>query len=171
MKIMRKHEATFQAESTFDRLFEASVLLKALDGMVELISGLALLLLRPERIQSLIQKLTNPILKDHPHEFIARHIVHWANSFDKQAAIFAVVYLLLHGLIKVVLVIEVLRNHLWAYIALVIVTLAFLVYQIGYIIVEKTAPFGVIALSVLDILVVYFTAKEYLKQKAKLARG
>lgn len=152
----------FKPKSTLDKFFEVSILLKALDGVLEILSGLLLFVIRPERIVHWATDITASELKQNPHDFIASHIVHWANDYTKQAAIFAAVYLLLHGLVKVVLVFEILRNHLWAYLALVLVTFAFVIYQVVHI-VEKPS-FGFIVLTVFDLLVMYLTMREYHKQ-------
>jgi uncharacterized membrane protein len=161
---MSRRKLFFHPKDTFDNLFELGILLKLLDGLVETVSGLALLIIRPVHIVHWAHWLTASELAEDPHDFIANHIVHWANSFTKEAAVFAAIYLLVHGLIKIVLVYEVLRNHLWAYLALIIVTAAFVVYQI-YHLVEKPS-FGFVVLTLFDLAVIYLTAREYTKMKA-----
>jgi uncharacterized membrane protein len=154
----------FHPKGTFDDLFEIGVLLKMLDGIIETISGLALLIIRPEHIGHWVQRLASGELAEDPHDFIASHLVHWANNFTKQAAVFAAIYLLSHGVIKVVLVYEVLRNHLWAYLALIVVTFGFVVYQLIHVL-EKFSV-GFVLLTLFDFAVIYLTAREYIKQKA-----
>lgn len=161
---MSKHtDKFFHPKDTLDNYFEIGLLLKLLDGAIQTLSGLALLVIRPQHISEWAHHLTASELAEDPHDFIATHIVHWANSFTKQAAIFAAIYLLAHGLIKVVLVIEVMRNHLWAYIALIVVTAGFIIYQVFHL-VEKPS-FGFILLTLLDAAVIYLTIREYGKQK------
>ena len=55
------------------------------------------------------------------------------------------------------------RNHLWAYIALIVVTAGFVIYQILHLF-EKPS-FGFVLLTALDIAVIYLTIREYSKQK------
>jgi uncharacterized membrane protein len=166
---MDKEKKFFQPKSNLDKFFEVSVLLKALDGMLEVIGGLLLLIIRPEHIVGWARDLTVSELKEDPHDFIANHIVHWANSYTKQVAIFAAVYLLLHGVIKVVLVFEVLRNHLWAYLALVIVTFVFVIYQVARIIEKPTLSF--VLLTLFDVIVIGLTTREYRKQRQLREEG
>lgn len=154
----------FHPKDTLDNLFEVGILLKMLDGIIETISGVALLVIRPESVTDWAHWLTRSELAEDPHDFIASHIVRWANDFTKQAAVFAAIYLLAHGIIKVVLVYEVLRNHLWAYLALIVVTAAFIVYQIAHL-VEKPSV-GFVLLTLFDFAVIYLTVREYAKQKA-----
>lgn len=47
-----------------------------------------------------------------PHDFIARHLLRSAGHLTHGTTLFAAVYLLSHGLAKVILVVAVLREHL-----------------------------------------------------------
>jgi uncharacterized membrane protein len=153
----------FHPKSLLDDFFEVGILLKMLDGIIETIIGLALLLIRPEHVTHWAHRLTAAELAQDPHDFIASHIVRWANDYTRQAAVFAAIYLLSHGIIKVVLVYEVLRNHLWAYLALIVVTFGFVVYQLIHVI-EKFSV-GFVLLTLFDFAIIYLTAREYAKQK------
>ena len=76
---------------------------------------------------------------------------------------FGAVCLLVHGVVKVTLVIALLRNKLWAYPWMIAVLLAFIAYQI-YLIVLGPSP-GLVALTVFDVLIVVLTWREYRKQR------
>lgn len=164
-----KPEEYFHPKTTLDKFFEVGILLKALDGLIETVGGLLLLIIRPEHIVHWAKTLTNSELKEDPHDFIASHIVHWANGYTHKVAIFAAVYLLAHGLIKVILVFEVLRNHLWAYVALIVVTFGFVVYQI-YELVNKFS-FGFTFLTIFDLAIIYLTSREYQKRRQEVVKG
>ena len=75
---------------------------------------------------------------------------------------FAAIYLLAHGLVKVVLVGALLRNKLWAYPWLIAVLLAFIVYQLYLIVLNPTA--GLVALTLFDAAVAWLTWREWRKQ-------
>lgn len=168
MKKMAAHQDKFfHPKDTLDKFFEVGILIKLLDGILQTLSGLALLLIRPEHIADWAHRLTAGELAEDPHDFIATHINNWANGYTKSMATFAAIYLLSHGIIKVVLVFEVMRNHLWAYIALIVVTAGFIVFQVIHL--AEKLSFGFIFLTVLDIAVIYLTIREYNKQKRLLA--
>lgn len=80
--------------------------------------------------------------------------------------LYAAVYLLAHGLVKVVLVAALLMNRIWAYPWMIAVLMAFIGYQLYQIAVSSTA--GLVALTVFDVLVVFLTWREYGTQRARM---
>jgi uncharacterized membrane protein len=158
----------FRAKTKLDKAFELGLLFKAIDGLIEVISGTIFLFIKPERVTSITHYLTASRLSKHPHDFIATHLVHWASGFTKGAAIFAALYLLAHGVVKLVLVVEILREHLWAYPGLIVVTGGFIVYQVVHIIQKPTLSF--IALTIFDAVIVWLTVVEYGRQRERLRK-
>ncbi len=153
----------FKPRTTFDKAFEVGIILKGLDGLAETLGGIFLLFVNPDKINHLAKLLTQSELNTNPHNFIARYIVHWAGNLTKATLLFAALYLLLHGIAKLVLVYEILHNRLWAYLGLIILTGIFIIYQ-GYEIIYSHS-IALSLLTVFDIAVLYLTAKEYTKQR------
>lgn len=158
----------FKAQNTFDNVFELGIILKALDGLTETISGIFLLLISPSTVGSVINYLTHSELKSDPHDFISNHLVHWSRDISKGSLIFLGIYLLSHGVAKLFLVIEILRERLWAYLGLIVLTIIFIIYQIYEIIFSHAI--GMILLTIFDIVIVYLTVIEYGKQKKVLTK-
>jgi uncharacterized membrane protein len=102
-------------------------------------------------------------LSEDPHDFIATHLLHTAAGLTGSAVLFGAVYLLTHGLVKVVLVVALLFNKLWAYPAMIVVLLLFIGYQLYRIVLDPTA--GLIALTVFDTAIVALTWREYRQQR------
>ena len=113
-----------------DRTFRVSVILKGLDGALEIIGGLLLLLVSPATIQSIVRSLTQHELSEDPHDLIASHLLRSTRDLSHATALFAAVYLLSHGVAKVVLVIAVLRDQIWAYPAIIVLLIGFIIYQL-----------------------------------------
>ena len=88
-----------------DRTFRISVTLKGIDGAFEAVGGAALLFVRPAAISHLLRSVTQHELSQDPHDFVAGHIFHYATHLAHGSTIFAAVYLLSHGLAKLVLVV------------------------------------------------------------------
>jgi uncharacterized membrane protein len=147
-------------EDLTDRSFKLSLYLKGLDGLLETIGGLLLLLIKPEQINRLAHWITQGELSQDPHDFIANHILKTAHHLTGSSLIFGAAYLLSHGLVKIFLVFMVLRDKLWAYIALIAVTAIFVVYQIYRLTLIKFSV-SLLLLSLFDLLIIYLTQKEY----------
>lgn len=156
----------FRPQDWWGRLFAAGIVLKGLDGAAELAGGLLLLLLDPARIHHFVLRLTQPELAEDPKDFIAVHLLHAAGTLTGNAVVFAAAYLLAHGAVKVVLVVALLKNQLWAYPWMIGVLLAFIAYQLYQIAVSPTA--GLVALTIFDTLVVLLTWHEYRQQHQRL---
>jgi uncharacterized membrane protein len=152
-------------EDLTDRAFHIGLLLKGLDGLLECIGGVFLLLVKPEQVNNWAERLTEEQLSRNPHDFIANHILKSAHDLTGASLIFGALYLLSHGVVKLVLVIEVLRNHLWAYVALIVVTALFVIYQV-YRIADQFS-FSLFLLTIFDLFIIYLTQKEYRRHKAR----
>jgi uncharacterized membrane protein len=142
-----------------DATFKVGVTLKGLDGALEMIGGLVLLLISPTTINAVVHGLTQHELARDPHDFVARHLVDSAGKLTHGGTIFASVYLLSHGIAKVVLVIAVLRQQVWAYPGMMALLGAFIGYQIYRLSYRFTL--GLTLLTIFDAFVVWLTWREY----------
>lgn len=159
-----------QPRDATDRAFRISLYLKGLDGLLETLGGILLLIVNPDQINHFARWLTEGELSQDPHDFIANHILKTAHHLSGSSLAFGAAYLLSHGLVKVVLVYEVLRDRLWAYQALVIVVGLFIIYQIYRLIVDGFSS-GLFLLTIFDLIVIYLTQKEYRRHKTRHERA
>ncbi|PZG02951.1 DUF2127 domain-containing protein [Micromonospora deserti] len=153
----------FKSRNLLDLSFEIGILLKGLDGILELVGGALLLVVTPATINRVVVALTQHELSEDPHDPIATYLQHTSHRLTGSAVAFAAAYLLLHGIVKVVLVAALLRNKLWAYPWMIAFLIAFIAYQL-YRIALHPAP-GLIALTVFDTAVAWLTWREYRKQR------
>ena len=86
--------------AVLDRTFFISLILKGLDGVLELVGGIALLIVTPQQIAAVVRALTRPELHEDPHDFVANWLVRYADSLDVSTTVFGAVYLLAHGLVR-----------------------------------------------------------------------
>lgn len=156
-----------QRRKLLDRTFFVSLILKGLDGVLELVGGVLLLLVKPAQIGVVVQVLTQHELSEDPHDLIANSLLHAANSLNASASLFGAIYLLLHGLVKVVLVWAVLTNHLKAYPWMIAFLLTFIAYQSYQLAVGFS--WGLLLLTAFDIFIVVLTWREYGIHRAKAA--
>ena len=148
-----------------DRTFFIVMIIKGIDGVLELIGGVLLLFVTPAQIGSLAQLLTQHELSEDPHDFIANSLLHFTNGLNHSATLFGAIYLLLHGAVKVVLVWAVLTDHLWAFPWTMAFLAVFIVYQSYKLIVEFS--WGLVALTVFDLFVLALTWREYGLHRAR----
>jgi uncharacterized membrane protein len=152
-----------QPRDLVDRAFDVAIILKGLDGALEVIGGLLLLVVTPATIDRLVGTLTQHELSQDPHDFLATHALNYANGLKGSALVFGAVYLLSHGLVKIVLVAALLRSQLWAYPWMIAFLVVFVVYQIYRM---TFAPsIGLVALTVFDVVVTWLTYLEYQRHR------
>jgi uncharacterized membrane protein len=149
-----------------DKTFKIGLVLKGLDGVLEVIGGLLLLFLSPQAIERIVRALTAHELSEDPHDVIARYLLHTTAHLHHGTTLFGAIYLLSHGIAKIVLVALVLRDKLWAYPWLIGLLLAFIAYQL-YQITAVHFSAGLAALTVFDALLVWLTWREYRAKRAR----
>ena len=152
----------FTPRDALDRIFEIGIILKGLDGVLETIGGLLLLTLTPGTINRLVSGLTQHELSEDPHDFIAGQLLRYAHGLTGTAVTFAALYLLAHGIVKIVLVAALLRNQIWAYPWMIGFLLIFIFYQVYRLVLSPTL--GLSALTIFDALIVWLTWREWRKQ-------
>jgi len=151
-------------EHRIHQFFEVSLVLKGLHGLVESIGGILLALVSVRSVTDLVVWLTQGELAEDPHDLVASHLMHWATGFSSNAKTFYATYLLLHGLIKVALVVALLRGMLWAYPASLIALGLFMIYQV-YRFIETQSLF-MLGLTVFDLVVMWLIWHEYRVMRA-----
>lgn len=142
-----------------DLVFLMGVLFKGIDGLFELFGGLVMLLLPQVQLLRTAQAITAKELGEDLDDLIAILIVHGAAHLHAQSAAFLGLYLLLHGVVKLGIVLALIlgssRVYPWAIAALLLV----LLYQI-YELVVAPSPL-VIVLTALDAAIVALTWREW----------
>lgn len=154
-----EHEGLLDSPKNIYSFFLISILLKGAVSAIEILAGIATLLIPVGAIAPVVTFLTESELAENPNDFIAMHLVQLAQSFSASTQLFVATYLLSRGVVKLFLVVALLNNKLWAY-PLSLATLgAFVLYQIYQIV--TTHSLIVLGLTLFDFVVIYFIWKEY----------
>jgi uncharacterized membrane protein len=153
-----------------DKTFKIGLVLKGLDGVLEVAGGILLLFLSPQAIEHLARMLTAHELSEDPHDLIARYLLHTTSHLSHGTTLFGAIYLLSHGIAKIVLVALVLKDKLWAYPWLIGLLLAFIAYQL-YRITAVQFSVGLTLLTVFDAFLVWLTWREYRAKRAQQHRA
>ena len=163
------HGAAEPLSPALDITFKVGLVLKGLDGILEVAGGILLLFLSPQAIQHLVRVLTAHELSEDPHDLIARYLLHTTSHLSHGTTLFGAIYLLSHGIAKIVLVALVLKDKLWAYPWLIGLLLAFIAYQL-YRITAVHFSIGLTLLTVFDAFLVWLTWREYRSKRAQQHR-
>jgi uncharacterized membrane protein len=153
--------------SLLDQSFRFSLTVKGLHALLEMILGIAILEVNPQAMNRFAMTVLNPELSEDPGDFVATHLLRTFQQFAAGGKRFASLYLLSHGLVKIVLVVALFRNKLWAYPTMIVTLSAFVFYQ-SYRFVLTHSLF-MIFLTLFDLAVIVLTWLEYGKQKSRVA--
>lgn len=144
--------------------FDIGVIVKGIDGVLEMIGGALLFVVRPDQLRRAARLLTLHELTEDPRDAVANYLLHASQRLSPGATSFGAIYLLWHGVVKVGLVTALLLRQRWAYPVAVGAFLLFLLYQV-YRYAHTHAP-ELLVLSALDVLVILLTLLEYGRLRA-----
>ena len=147
------------------KAFEIGILLKGLDGLLEIMGGVLVLVIKPHTVNTIIIALLRHELSEDPSDTIANYLVNAAHHFSAQTQIFASLYLLSHGAVKIFLVISLWQSKLWAYPVAIIFFMLFILYQAYRY--YYTYSSWLIPLTIIDFFVVLLTWLEYRHVRSK----
>ncbi|HLZ14455.1 MAG TPA: DUF2127 domain-containing protein [Candidatus Saccharimonadales bacterium] len=153
----------FHPRTLLDKTYEIGIVIKGIDGLLELIGGLLLALVPGSVILHLTHYLTQTELANDPHDFVATHLAHYGTHLAAGHNVFAILFLLTHGAVKVGLVVALLRQKLWAYPWALVALGLFLAYQLWLLVTKPT--FSMAALSVLDAIIIWLVWREWGKAR------
>jgi uncharacterized membrane protein len=145
-------------------LFRVGILLKGIDGFMELIGGLVLLSLAREFLSRTVALVTAHELSEDPHDLLANALTHTVSLLSADTRRFAGAYLIGHGCIKIVLVAGLWREKRWAYPVALWFLGAFVAYQLYRY--AHTHSLVLLAFTALDIFILWAIWRDY-----RLRRG
>lgn len=139
--------------------FEISIALKGVNGLFEIIGGSLLLFIPPEKISNFLQLITYRELLQDPNDRIANYLLNIAHTLSVGSKLFAALFLLSHGVIKLFLILALLKKKHWAYPTAIIVFILFSVYQLyRYILFGNS---NMLIILILDVIMIILTWLEY----------
>lgn len=141
---------------TTDNLFKIGLVIKGVDSVFEVIGGI--LLTMPVKMAKYLSVLAEHELYRH-HQVLSGRLDKLAESVTTHASIGEAVYLIIHGLAKVVLILAIYKGKKWGYVGLIGVLSLFSAIEIarGFYAHEILTA----ALAAFDILMVILIWKEY----------
>jgi uncharacterized membrane protein len=148
------------------RFFELGILIKGVDGGLELFGGLLLLFLAPATINGILLFFIRGELKEDPTDLVANLLLRTTGKVV-QAPLSASAFLIVHGVVKLLLVAGLAANKLWSYPTALAVFAGFTIYQVFQLWHQSSLLLGTI--TVLDIVVILLVFGEY--RHVRIARS
>jgi uncharacterized membrane protein len=157
-----------QERNNTDRMFAIAVTLKGIDGGLQFLGALLLMVIPPTLITGIANTIITRDLLGDPSGTLSTHLAaaadHFANGSTRW---FAILYLLAHGIIKLILVWALLKRVLWMFPVSMIVLAAFVVYEIWRAVHTHSIALPIFA--ALDIVIITLVAREYRKLRKERA--
>lgn len=150
----------------FERVYNIGIAIKGIDGAVELIAGLAIWL-SPHLVHRVLTAVSSE-LGEHtsrPFQWAAGYLGQIDGDVLKGGLIFVILFLVIHGVVKLALVYALLKRIERAYPAALLVLVVFLAVQLYSLIVHPSI--GMAILTVLDAAIIWLVWNEYQELKAR----
>ncbi|HEV2008995.1 MAG TPA: DUF2127 domain-containing protein [Burkholderiales bacterium] len=155
---------TPREEKALHDVFLISIWIKGVVGLMQAVAGVLLLLVTQQALTAFVLYVTTPELSEDPHDLVATFLKSSAEHWGAGTQLFASIYLIIHGVIKILLVAGLLRKKMWSYPVSLWVLGAFIIYQC-YRYTLTHSPWLVL-LTALDVVVVFLIFHEYRIRKA-----
>jgi len=141
------------------RVFWIGILFKAVDGLLETAGGFLLLGVSSEAMRRFAYMFLRPELAQDPNDWLANHLLIWLFHLSTDSRVFAIAYLLVHGIIKLVIVAAIWFSQLWAYWLAGIVFSLFVIYQMAHFAVTHSAM--MLFLTAVDLVIIALLPPEH----------
>ncbi|RBY79839.1 DUF2127 domain-containing protein [Geodermatophilus sp. TF02-6] len=152
--------------TTTDRLLRAALFLKGLDGSVELLAGVALAVAGPRAVGGLTRRVVEHHLLGSPRGALAERFAASGAALTGGDRTLVVLYLVLHGLVKLGLVVALLRQLRAAYPVAVAVLAMLVAFEVDGAVRRGSALLWVAA--ALDLAIIVLVVREYRRLRAGL---
>jgi uncharacterized membrane protein len=152
-----------RTRAALQNTFRAGITLKGIDGVLETLGGVLLWFIRPAAMNEMIRVLSQHDLSRDPRDAIMFYLRRATETLLHSNREFASMYLLSHGLSKVVLVVALWMNAKWAYPATIWFFALFGAYQMYRY--SYTHSISMLVLTIFDVALIYLTWLEWREQK------
>jgi uncharacterized membrane protein len=146
------------------QVFRWGVIAKGVYGLAEVLVGVFIAVVGPIALQQWTDLLAQQQLLQDPDSSLALWIIHLANGLTVSAVVFASAYLIVHGIVKIGLLLAVATRRYRVYPWAIAVLVSFIGYQSYELVVHYSV--GLLALTVFDAAIVLLTWREYRRRPA-----
>ena len=147
------------AKKTVDIGFDAAIIIKAIDGFLQMLAGVLLLFFKVDTLHRWLFRIVRPELAEDPRDRVANWVMVAAQQISFTTKEFYALLFIAHGLANLLVVTALALNKKWAYPVGGTLISAFVLTQ-GYRLTQGFS-WGLAALTALDIAVLFFIWEEY----------
>lgn len=163
---MKKTSKKLREQPWFETVYRIGVGIKGFDGLVELVTGVALLI-SPSLVHMVLSTVA---VEAGEHQgsvfhFIADYIARIDGDLARSGLTFLILFLITHGLVKLALVYCLLKEIVRAYPVALAILVLFLIYQAYVFIIQPSIGMGLFTF--LDIVIIWLVWGEYQDLRAK----
>jgi uncharacterized membrane protein len=163
-------ESVTHKPTTTDKLFRIAIAIKGLDGGLQVIGALVLAVIPPAVIGGFAHAVVTRDLLGDQSGTLATHLTKAAADFTGgDTRVFAILYLLLHGIVKLALVIAMLKKILPAYPIAAVVLAGFVVYEVWRAV--HTHSIALPFFAALDVVIIVLVLREYRQLRRERAEA
>ena len=157
-------QGRLRRDHVLDLVFLVGVALKGLDGLGELLLGIPLAFLSRAQVDSLAHSFTAEELSEDPQDLVANLLLHSTAHVAHGTLLFVALYLIVHGAVKVAIVLALIfgaeRVYPWA----IAVLGLFTVFQAVEFVLHPSV--SVALLTLLDVVVIALTWREWRQRRS-----
>lgn len=145
-----------------DRMFAVAIAIKGIDGGLQFLGALLLMVIPPTLITGAANMIITRDLLGDPNGALSTHLAEAANHFaNGSSRWFAIIYLLAHGVIKLVLVWALVKRVMWMFPVSVVVLAGFVVYEVWRAVHTHSIALPIFA--AVDVVIITMIIREYRK--------
>jgi uncharacterized membrane protein len=151
------------------RMFKVALLLKGLNGIVELAGGALTLFVPLRTVNQMVLRLTASEIEDDPNDWLANTLIDAAEKLSMGTKEYASFYLLAHGAVKVFLVYSLWREKIWAFpvgLSLIGALVCYSLYRFTH-----THAVSLLFFAAIDLIIMWFIWREYLVRRQPAMRN
>lgn len=143
-----------------------TIAVKGVDGVIETLLGLLIAITGPDRLYGLVLHFTTPELENNPGNRTAAAFQHGAAGLAHAPHGFTIFYLLMHGILKSGIAINLLRGKRWIFAPACVILTGFILYM-GY---HATRHFSwwLLGFALFDLLTLVLVVNEWASPRRNL---
>lgn len=145
--------------STLHRIFRVTILVKGIDGLLDVLSGLFLVLIGADRRNEIIPFLVRGELVEDPNDIIANYLLNVSHHLLPDTQTFIILYLAIHGFAKIGIALSLWGKNVKLYKLAGALLAVFIIYQLYRL--SHTHSVILLVTTLFDAVILFLLQREY----------